>query len=221
LLDASTYPLLKQYVQGVVGKFATDDRILGWDVWNEPQDAGAAQKAAQPVEKLLPQVFQWARAVHPIQPLTSGVFRQVDWTNAAKSSEIAKIQVKQSDIISFHNYKWPEEFAAAVAFLRSYHRPLLCTEYMARGAGSTFDTVLPIGKKENVGMINWGLVNGKTQTDLPWDSWQRPYVGVKPPVWFHDVFWPDGRPYRQAEVNLIHELTGRGSMQLPAPPQSH
>ena len=36
LADASQYPRLKAYVQGVVGAFAKDDRILGWDVWNEP-----------------------------------------------------------------------------------------------------------------------------------------------------------------------------------------
>jgi len=36
LADASQYPRLKAYVQGVVGAFAMDDRILAWDIWNEP-----------------------------------------------------------------------------------------------------------------------------------------------------------------------------------------
>ena len=47
---------------------------------------------------------------------------------------------------------------------------------MARGAGSLFDTVLPVAHKYRVGAINWGLVAGKSQTYLPWDSWQHPYV---------------------------------------------
>src|SRR5205807_9806245 len=34
--DAKQYPRLKAYVQGVVGAFAKDDRILAWDIWNEP-----------------------------------------------------------------------------------------------------------------------------------------------------------------------------------------
>lgn len=78
---------------------------------------------------------------------------------------------------------------------------------MARSAGSTFDTVLPIAKRYRVAAINWGLVNGKTQTNLPWDSWQRPYVLMQPTIWFHDVFHADGTPYRQAEADLIRRLT--------------
>jgi hypothetical protein len=78
---------------------------------------------------------------------------------------------------------------------------------MARGAGSTFDTILPIARQHRVGAINWGLVAGKSQTYLPWDSWQRPYVNEKPTIWFHDVFYADGKPYRQREADLIRKLT--------------
>jgi hypothetical protein len=80
---------------------------------------------------------------------------------------------------------------------------------MARGAGSTFDTILPIARKYHVGAINWGLVEGRSQTYLPWDSWQRPYVVEKPTVWFHDVFHTDGTPYRQREVEIFQKLTGK------------
>lgn len=219
LMDSSTYPHLKEYVQGVVGAFGKDDRILGWDIWNEPDNGNQGKdepkNKAELVAVLLPQAFAWAREVHPLQPLTSGVW-QGDWSDPAKESPMTKIQLSQSDVISFHNYGWPEEFAAKVRELRALHRPLICTEYMARGAGSTFDTVLPIGKRENVAMINWGLVAGKTQTYLPWDSWQKPYVTSQPTVWFHEVFYADGRPYRQQEIYLIHELTGRGSVSPPA-----
>lgn len=99
-----------------------------------------------------------------------------------------KIQIEDSDVLSFHNYGWPEDFEKHVIELQVYHRPILCTEYMARGVGSLFDTILPLAMKYRVAAINWGLVNGKTQTNLPWDSWQRPYVLEKPPVWFHDIF---------------------------------
>ena len=122
-------------------------------------------------------------------------------------SPMAKVQIEQSDVISFHNYGWPEDFEAHVIMLEPFHRPLLCTEYMARGAGSTFDTILPIAKRHHVAAINWGLVVGKSQTNLPWDSWQRPYVRDQPTIWFHDVFHPDGTPYRQREVEIIRSLT--------------
>src|ERR1700758_5513262 len=38
LADSSQYPQLESYVKGVVGGFANDQRILAWDVWNEPDN---------------------------------------------------------------------------------------------------------------------------------------------------------------------------------------
>lgn len=215
LLDAAVEPQLKAYVQGVVGAFANDNRILGWDIWNEPDNRGGDVEAdyaakVQRVDELLPKAFAWARAEHPTQPLTSGVW-QGDWSHPDKESATTKIQLAESDVISFHNYDWPEIFEARIQELEPLHRPLLCTEYMARGNGSTFDTILPIAKQDNVAAINWGLVAGKTQTYLPWDSWQRPYVLIQPTVWFHEVFRQDDTPYREREIDLMRELTGRGT----------
>jgi hypothetical protein len=213
LEDAARYPRLEAYVKGVVGAFANDPRILAWDLWNEPDNRNdPAYIRLEPpnkialVEKLLPQVFAWARTAHPTQPLTSGVW-QGDWTSLAAMSAVARIQIENSDVLSFHNYAWPEEFEHRIVELEQFHRPILCTEYMARGVGSLFETILPIAQKYHVAAINWGFVHGKTQTWLPWNSWTRPYVLEQPPVWFHDIFYPDGKPYRQAEVDLIRRLT--------------
>lgn len=218
LADPKQYPRLKQYVQGVVGAFANDERILAWDIWNEPgsDTTGSYPKTEMKMEDkiarvtaLLPHAFEWAREMNPKQPLTSGVY-EVDTAADEKSlKEIEQIQVRESDVITFHNYSWPESFKGEVAWLRRFNRPIICTEFMARSVGSTFDTILPIAKQEHVGAINWGFVAGKTQTYYPWESWQHPYILDQPPVWFHDVLHPDGTPYRQAEVDLIRELTGK------------
>ena len=216
LTDPSVEPQLKAYVQGVVGAFAKDDRILGWDVWNEPNNDNGGRfhedgvAKVRRVNELLPRVFEWAREVHPTQPLTSGVWTG-DWSHPDRESETVKIQLGESDVISFHNYDWPEGFEARVQELLPLHRPLLCTEYMARGNGSTFDTILPIAKKYHVAAINWGFVAGKTQTYFPWDSWERPYTLQPPTIWFHEVFKQDDTPYRQREVDIIRQLTGRGT----------
>ncbi len=214
LADKSYYPKLRAYVKGVVGRFGHDDRILAWDLWNEPDNTndarfGEPKNKPQLVEALLPQVFAWAREEKPSQPLTSGVWHD-NWSDPAKMGAMTRIQLSESDVITFHNYGWPEEFEARIKELQPLHRPIICTEYMARGAGSTFDNSLPLAKKYNVGAINWGLVAGKTQTYFPWDSWIHPYVLNEPTVWFHEVFRHDGTPYRQHEVELIRQLTGRG-----------
>ena len=153
------------------GRFlANDARVLGWDVWNEPSNTndGSYPKLEpsnkqQLVEVLLPRAFAWAREAHPSQPLTSGVW-DIDFENGSALTKTQQIQLENSDVISFHNYGWPESFEKEVIFLEKFHRPLICTEFMARGAGSTFDTVLPLAKKYKVAAINWGFVAGKTQT---------------------------------------------------------
>ena len=221
LMDKSVEPELKRYVEGVIAAFAGDRRILLWDVWNEPDNGNSGRfqedipaKTAR-VDELLPQVFAWAREARPTQPLTSGVW-QGNWHDSALESATTKIQLSNSDVISFHDYGWPEKFQSRVDELRPLRRPLICTEYMARGNGSTFDTILPIGKAENVALINWGFVAGKTQTFYPWDSWEKPYVLSQPTVWFHDVFKQDDTPYREREVDLMRFYSGRGT---PIPPE--
>ena len=199
----------------MVGAFANDPRILAWDIWNEPDNRGGDLAVDVPakvsrMDVLLPKAFAWARSVNPTQPLTSGVWTG-NWTDPLRESATTRIQLAQSDILTFHDYGWPEIFEARILQLQPLHRPILCSEYMARGAGSTFDGSLPVARKYNVAAINWGLVAGKTQTYLPWDSWDHPYVRSQPTVWFHEVFRQDDTPYRQREVDLIRQLTRRGN----------
>lgn len=215
LADESQQPRLEAYVKGVVGHFASDKRILAWDIWNEPDNSGGGnytndlKNKTELMDAMLPKAFAWARSVGPVQPLTSGVWTHDDWADPAKLSATEKIQLNESDIISFHDYSWPEKFEARIVQLETLGRPILCTEYMARGAGSTFDNSLPIAAKHHVGAINWGLVKGLSQTNLPWDSWKLPYTDREPTVWFHDVFYSDGRPYRKAEADVIRRVSAQ------------
>jgi hypothetical protein len=223
--DPAQVPRLEAYVKGVIGAFAHDDRILGWDLWNEPDNAGGGNYATKEsrdkfghVAQLLPQVFAWAQSVDPIQPLTSGLWHDDDWSKPDTLNAVEKTQLEQSDVITFHDYNWPERFSARIGQLTGYGRPLICTEYMARAAGSTIDAVLPIAKRANVGMINWGFVNGKSQTQYPWESWQHPYVLAQPPVWFHDLLRPDGTPYRQREADILKAVSAAPKGSVPTLP---
>jgi hypothetical protein len=212
LKDSKQHPRLERYVKEVIGRFADDERVLAWDIWNEPDNTNDRAYGDVELENkidyvlpLLEKSFEWARAVNPSQPLTSGVWLG-DWSTHEGLSPVQKIQIEQSDIISFHNYDDAEEFEKRIKWLQRYERPLLCTEYMARPNGSTFEGFLPIAKEYNVAMYNWGFVDGKTQTKYPWDSWDKQYTS-EPDVWFHEVLRKDGTPYRQEEVDLIKELT--------------
>ena len=198
---------LRNYVEGVIGHFAHDNRIHSWDIFNEPDNINpTSYRKYEPENKadlslcLLEKAFKWARSVNPSQPLTSGVWIG-EWCEE-NIKTLDRFMLSQSDIITFHNYDGPEEMERRIKILQRFERPILCTEYMARGRNSTFQGILPILKKYNVGAYNWGFVAGKTQTTFPWDSWESTYVGP-PALWFHDIFHTDGKPYQEEEIHFI------------------
>ncbi|MCV7090510.1 cellulase family glycosylhydrolase [Mycobacterium interjectum] len=211
--DSGYTRVLRGYVTSVLTQFRTDDRVLGWDLWNEPDNPSRYYRSVDREDKLslvadlLPQVFAWARSVDPRQPLTSGVWDGEPEEDADLRGTIRGVQLDNSDVITFHSYGEPADFEARIAELAPLGRPILCTEYLARSLGSTVEGILPIAKAHNVGAINWGLVAGKTQTYFPWDSWEHPYP-APPDVWFHDLLGPDGRPYRESESQTIRQLAG-------------
>ena len=202
---------LKPYITGVIAHFRNDRRVLMWDLMNEPDNdnppyQGDLPNKAEVALRLLQQEWAWARAARPSQPLTSGVWHG-DWSGGAKLNPMARFQLQNSDVITFHSYEPPDVTRQRIAALRRYGRPIICTEYMARPLGSTFSSILPLLRDEKVGAYNWGFVEGKTQTTYPWDSWQKAYSG-EPAVWFHDIFRKDGSPFDPNEVTLIKQLTG-------------
>lgn len=214
LTDPAQHPRLQAYVEGIIGHFADDRRVLAWDMWNEPDNGPdvslcdpdqLAAKAAM-VVPLLVSAFAWARAQAPTQPLTSGIWLG-DWSSPNLLSAVQSAQITQSDIITFHNYGDAEDFARRIGWLSVFDRPLLCTEFMARPTGSTFEAILPVARRHKVGAYCWGLVRGKTQTHLPWDSWTTPYLDGPTGPWFHDIFEPDGSAHDAGEVALIRRLT--------------
>ena len=100
-----------------------------------------------------------------------------------------------------------------VDLMKTFNRPIFCTEYLARPFGSTFETVLPVLKKDKVAAYDFGLVRGAMQCHYEWNKVDKdgnkiPYT-EEPDPWFHDIFQPDGTPYRPAEVELIKSMTGR------------
>ncbi|MBM4009877.1 MAG: endo-1,4-beta-xylanase [Planctomycetes bacterium] len=214
LVDPAARARLRGYVEGVVGRFAADPRVVVWDIWNEPDnlDGGAAKRPGLDprnklalVKALLPDAFAWAREARPAQPLTSGVWR--DSERVEQLDDCKRIQLAHSDVVSFHTYADAGSLGRCIDNLAAYGRPLLCTEFMARPNGSTFDPHLAVMKQRRVAAYCWGFVDGKSQTIYPWDSWQKAYDGP-PPVWFHDIFHGDGTPFSAAEVAFIRKTTG-------------
>ncbi len=194
----SLYSLAEGYLTDILTEFAEDDRILMWDLFNEP---GGNQLGTQSLP-LVKKVFEIARKCRPSQPLTSGI-----WMLNKAYAPLNSFQLQNSDVISYHCYAPEDVHAAEIKHLQVFNRPMFCTEYMARTKNSLFSTIMPLLKKNNVGAINWGLVDGKTNTKYSWEE-ARP-DGSEPDLWFHDILRADGIPYKAEEVELIKKLNTR------------
>ena len=186
------YPVLEAYVKDIVGKFRGDDRILLWDLYNEPGNSDYDDSSLP----LIKNAFRWVREAGVSQPVTAGIW--------SKLGNLNSVQLDSSDIITYHCYAGElERQQLMIDTLRTRGRPLINTEYMARTLGCTFGKVMPFLKENNVGAINWGFVAGKTNTIFAWDT-PQPDVS-EPEVWFHDIFRADHTPFSEEEIKVIKE----------------
>ena len=190
--DPAAWPRLERYVKDIIGTFGQDQRILFWDLYNEPGNSGQGAKSLP----LLKKSFEWARATPPAQPVTAALY--------SNNKELDAFPYAASDIITFHNYNNAKDLSDQIARLKTSGRPVLCSEWLRRGC-SDIATHLPIFKKEQVACFNWGLVYGKTQTIYPWGSKGGE---PEPKLWFHDLLRKDGSPFDPKEAALFKELTG-------------
>ncbi len=227
VLDRSRWPAFETYVKQIVAEFARDARVLYWDLYNEPgnmsvfsnetteEDFSDTLKAAS--LDLCRQTFRWAREVGPDQPITSGAWRMTHaWKEEGNGptpfdNDIDRFMLGASDIISFHAYVTFDTMQAVVADLQKLGRPLMCTEWLARTAGSYLTEQLAFLKEHRIGCYQWGFVNGRTQTHIPWPALKAKVPGYDEATseWFHDVLRPDGTPFDAAEMALVTALTER------------
>ena len=218
--DSTQWGRLEEYVKDIVGTFGSDDRVVIWDLYNEPGNnflislnqpimlrnimlIGKLIKhflTPGPTLQLLRQSFIWARETNPQQPLTAGSY----YLRPFLGAKLNPVCLELSDIVSFHTYFNLEETTKIVTNLEENGRPMICTEYLARSEGNTFESIMPYFKSRKIGAINWGLVAGKTQTMYSWEDYFP--NGEEPPLWYHDILRTDGSPYKQTEKSLIQKI---------------
>jgi hypothetical protein len=211
LTDMEQWPKLKAYVQGIVKRYRNDDRVLIWDVYNEPGNPNvpAYEKVETPHKGeysllLMKNAFDWIREMNPKQPLMASVWVG-DWKKGNDIPALNQFALTHSDINQFHVYHGPDVTRDWIKILQEYNRPIVCGEYMARTVGCTFDGLLPIFKEHKIAAINWGFVAGRSQTNYPWESWNKEFT-AEPKVWFHDILRPDGTPFDVKEVEFIKNI---------------
>ncbi len=207
-------PAFWQMIREIVTRYAEDERILCWNVYNEP--GAALDEACVPI---LERMFQVVRSLDPSQPLTADVWRGLgdnDWPLHREEA----IALQNSDIISFHNYQPFPEFCKAVDQFRTHGRPLFCTEWLHRICHNEVRDTYPLMYIANIANYCWGFVVGKTQTNEPWELTWEQYENPDIPTdydftkWQHDLFRPSLRPYDPRETELIRTYNRLGDLRF-------
>lgn len=202
--NPSQWPRFKEYLQDILRTFGNDDRILYWCLQNEPENIKPGRDPLEWMKAL----YEWAWEVRPSQPLSSPVWIRPGYTKngTTTGTKLPHIcfALQNSDIITFHCYYGPDELKMFISMLKRFNRPMICQEYMGRSLGSTFETCMPILKKEKIGALNWGLVEGKCKFRYPWG---HKLQDGEPDVWFHSIFWEDYTPWRESEIVFIKSQT--------------
>lgn len=193
-----------EYTKEIVTKYKNDERVIIWDVFNEPGNSNRLSLSLPLLKKMLKLI----REINPIQPLTVGIWTQS--TNLENLLEIEKFGLESSDIISYHNYNSYANNIEELKNLKQYGRPIINTEWLNRCGQNTVEEMFPLFFLEKVGCYNWGLVAGKYQTFEPWnavwDNYKENPENFKDfdfTKWFHDLYRPSLNPYNPKEIELI------------------
>lgn len=190
-----------EMVKRTVEKYARDERVVVWNVWNEPGISIGERSIA-----LMDEIFKLVRSYDPIQPVCADVWRGV-WGNKIQTVE-EQFAYDNSDIISFHSYQSFDKLVTEINFHQKTKRPLFLTEWLHRINHNDVFNLYPLFFITNVSCYCWGFVLGTTQTNEPWthfwEQWDkgeaRNYDFTK---WQHDLFRPNLRPYDPYEIELI------------------
>lgn len=208
LLDDAAYAeKYYEFVGETVSAYKNDERIIIWDVFNEPGNSNRQSLSLPHIKKS----FEIIRKINPIQPLTAGL-----WTfpgDTGRLPEIERFCLENSDVISYHNYGSYSENTETINHLKKFGRPLLNTEWLNRCGGNTVEEMFPLFFLEKIGCYNWGFVAGKYQTYEPWNNvWDgyksnpEKYGTFDFTKWFHDLYRPSLNPYNPKEIELIKKF---------------
>ena len=187
------------YVDDLAKRYAKDERVIFWNIWNEPGNSNRGMLSVPHMKK----AFEIVRSYDPIQPLAADLWRIPKSGRLEDMSEEERIALELSDVISYHDYGSIDHSVRVIDFLRTFDRPMLNTEWLHRVQFNTVFSHLPLYYNNNIAIFNWGFVNGKFSGHEPWEvCWRRYAAGEKLDItkWQHDLLRKNLRPYDPQEI---------------------
>lgn len=195
-------------VRKLVAAFATDERIIFWDIWNEPRFRESEVDTFRNMDWIEKMVL-WCREEGIIQPITSSIIWDTGFDADTETSAWKRRAEVESmmDIHNFHDYQAAEnmgkDLAVTLRKIREIsNRPMVCTECMTRVYGSGVQRTLAAFAREHIHFYLWGMFNN----DANWSvKWSRSTYDPFEPM-FHDLLWADGDMYDPREYEIIKQF---------------
>lgn len=191
----------ERVTRAVVGAFADEERIVFWDLWNEPRYEDNAVTYEQ--MDIIEQMVAWCRKENLSQPITSSII----WATVKEDSKPLKRMAEvegMMDIHNFHYYNCALDFGKHVYDMMDLlqaisPRPMVATECLTRTNGSGIARTFDAFSRYKVNFYIWGLyVN-----DRNWEArWERSTYDPYDPM-FHNILYSDGDAYDAREIEMI------------------
>ncbi len=196
-------PVFFEMIEKVVQKYRADERILAWNIINEP-----GHLIGDRIIPIMRELFERVRALDPVQPLAADVNVAIK-PDGTIPTEVHRVAYELSDFMSYHCYDPYDKFIEQLfALKKHYDRPVIMTEWLQRCLHSNVAELYPLMLLENVGCYCWGFVGGETRTTEPssfiWDKLaENPNADIDVTKWQHDLYRRDGHPYDPKEIAVI------------------
>ena len=194
----------EKYIKKIISGFRNDERIFGWDIWNEPKNNGLGLTTwvdTEFTQDLMLNAFLWARQVNPVQPLVSC------WEGDI-----------YGDINNQHNYAgsgvWENQTGVGAAV--DINRGTIITEagcrtWKSAGYGSPVHWISVLEERRKNGLpnpgvyLNWELMAGNSNCTWHWSSKAG---DKKPGIPWCGFFFNDLTPVSVAETSALRRYTG-------------
>lgn len=200
--------IVEELVKTLIRPFANDERIVLWDIWNEPGFKTGDPETFREME-WVEKMVHWCREENLCQPITASIIWDPDRDADVSSPTWEKRRQVEAmmDLHNFHSYDCARNFGAEIDYTldrirKISNRPIVCTEAMIRVNGSSVQRTLPVFAREHVHVYLWGLYNN----DWNWSvKWGRSTYDAFDPM-FHDFLWADGDAYDAREFPFIRNF---------------
>lgn len=174
------WPLGEAYVDAILHRFRNDDRILMWDIMNEPEVTWRYRTpmGREAIWQFCRHFISFVKERDGKHPVTVGVATYQSNVNI----------VDMLDVVSLHNYGPEENLRSDIrnAKLQAGSKPVIISEVGAPGRDQPYEMSVRVCEDTNIGWFIWELMIGRNQ-----------FQAVQ------GVIYPDGTIRKKSEVEAI------------------